>query len=135
MSKSLLYAANLTPQTTLSAGSIINFGEIVRRYGCNCNLTAGGNIAIDGLGYYKGEGNITLTANATGTVTLAWYKDGVAIPGAYQSKTVADGSVYDFNIPFVVREKCCCDDNSALTLVVSGAATTVTNAAAIVEKV
>lgn len=57
MSKSVIYANNSSTQTTVATGSIINFGSIVRRYGCNLNLS-GGNVVIDGSGYYDVDVNV-----------------------------------------------------------------------------
>lgn len=129
MSKSLIYMVNSNTQS-ITAGGTVNFGNIVRRYGCNCQSN-GTTPTINGTGYYEVDANVTLTG-AAGIVTLTLYKDGTAIPGASQSATLAANTLYAFNIPAIVREKCCCD--STITLVISGVATAVSNAAIEVEK-
>lgn len=84
MSKSIVYAANTNTQV-VEAGNVINFGNVVRKYGCNCNLSVG-NVEVRGSGYYDVDTNFTLASTA-GTVTITLYKDGVAIPGATASFT------------------------------------------------
>lgn len=130
MSRSILYAANLNNQDFVAAGTIINFGNIIRRYGCNLNLS-GGNVTIDGAGYYDTDINVTFTA-AAGTVSIQIYKDGVAVPGAEATLTTAATTNYSLTIPAMIRENCCCE--SIITVVISGAVGTVSNATIKVEK-
>lgn len=130
MAKSLLYAANANGQT-LGIGGVINFGNVVRRYGRNCDLS-GGNAEVSGSGYYSVATNFTYVASASGTGTIALYKDGVAIPGATISGTVAANSTYSLSIPAIVKQ--CCDCCSTITAVLSGVAGEFTNAAITVEK-
>ena len=129
MSKSLIYMVNSNTQSVANGGTV-NFGNIVRRYGCNCQSN-GNTPVVNGTGYYDIDTNITLTG-AAGTVVLALYKDGVAIPGTSQSATLTANSVTAFNISAPVRIKCCCD--STIALVISGVATEVSNAAIEVKK-
>lgn len=130
MSKSAIYMANTNSQT-VSAGGTVNFGNIIRRFGCNCQSN-GSTPTVNGTGYYDIDTNITLTGTA-GTVTLTLYQDGTPITGATQSATIVADTTYAFSLPAIVRQKCCCD--SIITLVISGVATTVTNAAVEVEKI
>lgn len=130
MSKSILYAANTSDQAFVAGGSIVNFGSLVRRYGCNLGMS-GGNVTINGQGYYNVDVNLTFTA-AAGTVSVQLFKDGVAVPGATASRSTAADIVYSLTIPAIVRENCCCE--SALTVAISGAAGNVSNAAIVVEK-
>ena len=81
MSKSVLYAANSNAQTTSETGSIINFGSIVRRYGCGLKLS-GGNVIIEDSGYYDIDTNFTVTPSSAGTLIIQLFQDGNAIPGA-----------------------------------------------------
>lgn len=131
MSKSLIYMANTNAQA-LAIGGVVNFGSVVRRFGCNLKST-GTTPQTEGVGYYSIDTNITLTAAAAGTVTLTLFKDGVPITGAAQSATVVANSIYAFNVPAVIREQCC-NKTSIITLVVTGVATTVNNATIEVEK-
>lgn len=125
MSKSVLYAANTNPQTVVAAGSVINFGSIIRRYGCNCNLS-GSNATVEGTGYYAVDTNVTFTGAAASTVVVQLYKDGVAIPGAVATSSIAANGIGSVTIPTIVRERCCVE--STITAMISGLAGTVTNA-------
>lgn len=129
--KSALFAANTNDQT-LAIGNVINFGSIVRRFGCNCNLS-GGNATIQGSGYYDINTNFTFTASTAGTVIITLYKDGTQIPGAISTTTVVADSIYSINISAIVREACCCE--STITAVLSGTTGTINNAAIILEKI
>lgn len=124
MSKSLIYTANSNAQT-VAVGNVANFGNTIRRYGCNCqnNSTA---LVANGCGYYDIDVNTTFTATA-GTVTLSLYKDGAPIPGATASVTAAADTTYTITIPTAIRVKCC---DSLITLVVSGVPVNFTNIAA-----
>lgn len=124
--KSALYGVN-TYEQNLTVGDVINFGQIVRRFGCHTNLNSG-NVVLKGVGYYSFDSIFQFTG--TGTATITFYKDGVAIPGAKASVVMAtDTSV---SIPFMVRETCDCE--STITAVITGADATMTNAAIKVVK-
>lgn len=125
MSKSLIYAANNLSQT-VAAGDNINFGSIVRRYGCNLNLS-GGNVAVSGAGYYDVSVNISATPITAGLMTLKLYKNGVAIPGAEASFTVGADTIYPMSFSAVIRQTCAVD--TAITAELSGVGADVTNAA------
>ena len=130
MSKALLYAANTSTQAYVATGTVINFGNVVRRYGSNINLS-GGNISVNGSGYYNIDAHFTFNG-AAGTATIQLYKDGVAIPGAVATQVESATGTYAVTIPAVIREVCCCE--STITAVISGVAGNVTNAAIVVEK-
>lgn len=130
--KAALYAANANTQTVTAAETTINFGSIVRRYGRCVNLS-GGNAVIEEAGYYDVDTNITFTATAAGTVVVYLYKDGVRIPGANASATVAAGSVYTLGIPAIVRNTCNCE--STITARIVGVAGAVNNAAIALERI
>ena len=132
MGKSILYAVNLTAQN-VADGNTINFGSLVRKYGCDCNIS-GGNAVVRSSGFYVVDTNIDFTASAAGTVTIALYQDGVAIPGAYSTRTVVADTQYQITIPAVIRTRCCRCNDSTITAVVTGQAINVTNAAIIVER-
>ena len=135
--KSALYAAMQTP-TAVAVGGVIPLGSLIRRYGCDVDLNGnavnivGGNQAA---GYYDVDASITVAPTAAGTVTVALYKDGVAVPGATASATAtAADDVVDLNIPALVRQVCCAA-GSALTLVLTGAAAAVNNVALRVQRI
>lgn len=129
--KSALYAANTNAQA-VAIGGLVNFGTIVRRYGCNCRLE-GGNAVVVGSGYYDLDVDLTITAGAAGTAVITLYKDGTPISGATASVTVAANSLYQVSIPAIVRQVCDCE--GVITAVITGVATTVNNAAIAVEKI
>ena len=127
---SLLFATNTASQA-LTNGQTLSFGQPVRRYGKNIQLS-GGNVVINGEGYYPMIASVTLTAGAAGTYTVQLYENGVAIPGAKASGVAAANAVISFAVPGVVRIKCC--EEKIITAVVSGGDSTVTNADIVVTK-
>lgn len=125
MSKSVLYGVNRTAQTIV-VGDRVNFGNIIRKYGCNINMS-GGEVNITGEGYYNLDASITFVAGAEGIATITLLKDGSIIPGAGASQTVASGDTVTLTIPpSVIREKCCCE--STITAVISGVIGVINNA-------
>lgn len=124
MCKSLLYAVNASPQ----AGPDVNFGSIVRKMGQNIQFS-GGNPVIIGSGYYKIDSKFVVTLAEAGTATITLLEDGVPIPGATATFTVAAGT-YTVSIPAVVREICC--EKNTITATVSNG--TVANASILIER-
>lgn len=130
--KSALYAANTNAQTVTASDSPIQFGSIVRRYG-RCTNLSGENVTIQESGYYDIDTNFTFTATAAGTIVISLYKDGVLIPGATATVTVAAGSAYSISIPAIVRNTCNCE--STITARIIGVAGVINNAAIAVERI
>ena len=76
---------------------------------------------------------MVVTPTAAGTVTVTLYQDGVPVPGATASTTVAAvDTTVTVPIDAVVRVFNC--NTSALTVVLTGAASTVNNIAVEVNK-
>ena len=133
MSKSLIQTVNQSSQT-VAANSIIDLGSVIRRFGCNLRLN-GNSVEVDGEGYYKIDCNVTLAPVAAGNVTIAIYKNGVALTGATASGSVTTaGNLITLPIQTTIREGCCCDGGVALTVVLVSGASTVSNVAMRVEK-
>jgi len=134
MSKSAIYTVNNTTQVVAVDGQI-NLGSVIRRFGCNCHLNNNA-INITGSGYYDIDASFTIAPTADGEVTVTMYKDGIAVPGAVATETVAAaGDSANLSISSLVREFCpCCDNSSNLTFVLSGVESNVTNVAIVVEK-
>lgn len=131
MSKSLLYGVNNASQTIV-VGDRVNFGNVVRRYGCNLNMS-GGEVLVTGEGYYKIDASVTFVAGAEGIATVTLLKDGSVIPGASASQTVASGDTITLVIPpNAIREKCCCE--STISAVISGVIGVISNATIRVDK-
>ena len=99
---SILFTAMTSP-TTVAAGGDIPLGNVVRRYGCGATLS-GNAISLNGDGYYDADVSVTVIPAAAGTITASLLQDGVAIPGATASATVAatDTSV-TLSFPAAVR--------------------------------
>lgn len=133
MSKSLIYTVNANTQSVLDGG-LVNLGTVVRRFGCNCELSGNG-IVLDGVGYYNISVAATVIPAVAGTVTLTAYKDGVAIPGLTVSETVAEvDSSVALPLNGVVRIPCC-GSATTITFEISGVDVDVINFPVVVEKV
>lgn len=133
MSKSLIYTVNANTQSVLDGG-LVNLGTVVRRFGCNCELSGNG-IVLDGVGYYNISVAATVIPAVAGTVTLTAYKDGVTIPGLTVSETVADvDSSVALSLNGVVRIPCC-GSATTITFEISGVDVDVINFPVVVEKV
>lgn len=129
--KSMVYAVNTANQSVVENG-IINFGSIVRRFGCNAYVS-GGNGVVRGQGYYTIDTNITVTTTTASTVGISLYKDGVVIPGSEVAFTTSASGSMAISIPAAIRQLCDCE--STITAVVSGAGVEVNNASVLIEKV
>lgn len=129
MSTALIYAANTVPQD-VAAGSSINFGAPVRRYGKNIYLS-GGNVITSGQGYYTGIVHVTFTG-AAGTTAIKVLENGMEIPGAVVNRTTAAATNYEVDIPFATRNKCC--NEKIISVEVTGADITSAIASILVRK-
>lgn len=111
MSQSAIYTVNNTT-ATLSTGDTIPLGGVKRRFGCNCKMVDSTSIMLAGKGYYRIEGNFTLTPSASDTYTVKAYKNGVEIVGGFTSFT---GSIKD-TLPILVLDRIkCCDGQQLIT--------------------
>ncbi len=80
------------------------------------------------------EEEIVIRTRAAGTLTLAAYQDGVAIPGMTASQTVkAAGDIVTLGVSEIIRTYCT-KPVSTLTIVISGMAATGTNLAVDITK-
>lgn len=132
MAKSAIYTVN-TAATTLAIGDIIPLGNTVRRFG-QCIRQDGNAISVCGKGYYLVTASITATPTAAGTITVNAQKDGVAIPGATASETVAAANTsVNLSIVAITRNMCDCG-GSMLSFVLADAAGVINNIAVTVEK-
>ena len=133
MSKALIQTVNQGSQA-VAVNGIINLGSVIRRFGCNLRLN-GNAIEVNGEGYYKVDCNVTLSPTAAEDVTVAIYKNGVALTGATATGTVATaGDTLTLPIQTTIKEGCGCDGGTALTVVLLAGAGTVSNIAVRVEK-
>lgn len=143
MSTGYLYSANTTSQT-LAVGNTINMGNTVRRFGCvKCTSNpyinvSGTTTTISSCGkcpaYFDFNANFVVTPIDAGTVTITAFQDGVAIPGATASATVAAvATTVTLPLSFGVRLNQGIN-SSNITYVITGAASTVSNVAQTVSK-
>lgn len=117
MSKSAIYTALSTP-VVVADGENLPLGITVRRFGQNITQD-GDTIELCGCGYYKIDATATLDAAAAGPVSVALYKDGVAVPGAESTITIAGTSdTTVLPLTAIVRTKCA--RGSVLTIRVTG---------------
>ena len=142
MSAGFLYSANTTAQT-LAIGGTLNMGNVVRRFGCVRGTSTplatvnGTNTILSSCGrcpkYFKVDTAITVIPTAAGTVTITAFQDGVAIPGATASVTVAAAATTAM-LPLTFGVKLNTGVTSSnITYVLTGAASSVTNVSQTVE--
>ena len=129
MSRSRIYT--VATNVAIAANQSGPFGAIIRRYGCNCQLDGAG-INLIGAGYYDLEASLSFTPTEAGPVTIQFYQDGIAIPGALAT---AQGTAAEpLALPVVATiRNCGCDCNSTLTYTID-AAGTIVNLAVDVDK-
>lgn len=115
----------------VTEGSQGSFGTIVRRFGRFVQLDGQG-INLLGQGYYDLDASLSFTPTAAGPVTIQFYQDGVAIPGALA--TTQGTAAEPCTLPVVAKVRNCgCDCNTTLTYTIS-AAGTIVNLATRVDK-
>lgn len=143
MSAGYLYSANTTAQT-LAVGGTINMGNSIRRFGCVKGTstpyatTNGTTTILSSSGctptYFDVDATFVVIPIDAGTVTITALQDGVAIPGATASATVAAAATsVTLPISFGVRLNTGVT-SSNITYVLSGAAGSITNASQTISK-
>ena len=134
MSKSAIYTVNNTIQS-VAVGGTINLGTVNRRFG-QCISLAGTGLQLNGPGYYDVDASFTIAPTAAGDVTITMYKDGIVVPGATATGTVAAADdPINLSISSLVRKFCpCAEGIENLTFILTGTAANITNSAVVVEK-
>lgn len=120
MSKAFAFISNNTSQT-ITGGGVVNPGTAQHGFGCSgCGYTIqlnGTNINLRESGYYKVNVGATVSASATGNVTLSLYQDGALV--AQGSETIdAANDPASISFPAGVKVNC----SSVLTLVATATA-------------
>lgn len=123
MSRSLIQTSNQTSQAVANNG-IISLGSVLRRCGCNCKLS-GNAIELEGAGYYELAASVSATPTAAGPVTIAFYNNGVQIPGGIAYTTGTAGAPVALPLLTTVKLKCC--DSANITCVLEEGAGTIEN--------
>ena len=132
MSKAILYVANTGIQN-VPVNGVISLGSTIRRFGCGATLNGTG-ISITEPGYYAVNVSVTVAPTAAGDVTVTLLNNGVAVPGATASETVAAADDYaNLSFESVIRTFCNATTGS-LTLLLADTASNVTNVAVTVER-
>ena len=116
---------------TVAEGALGPYGAIIRRFGRNVQLDGQG-INLLGAGYYDLEASLTFTPTATSPVTIQFFQDGVAVPGATATAQATAAEPSNLSVTALIRN-CGCDCNSSLTYTIS-AAGTIVNLATRVDK-
>lgn len=133
MSRSVLYVANTDTQA-VAVGGTLGLGNTIRRFGCASALSSTNIVNLDETGYYDVNVSVVAAPTAAGTVTVSLLNNGVAIPGATASATVAAAGE-SVNLSFESVARVFCNANTgALSIVLEGAASDVTNVAIVVRK-
>ena len=131
---SVLYVANTTTQV-VTADSVINPGVIIRRTAQSQANLNGTGITLTGSGYFVVDVNVTFTAPVAGDITVQLYKDGVAVPGATATESIATAATEVKSMSFSVEVRnTCCDNYSTLTLVNSSISAIYTNVSVRVKR-
>ena len=126
--RSMIYTANTATQT-VPVGGTVALGQEVRKSGCG--LVSGGSSIVAKTNMpVLVTVSVTAAPSAAGAVTVALYRDGVAIPGATATQTVAANGTASLAFSAIVRgQRCACADASTLTVVLLGTASDVSNVA------
>ena len=126
--RSMIYTANTATQT-VPVGGTVALGQEVRRSGCGL-VSGGSSIVAKTHMPVLVTVSVTAAPSAAGAVTVALYRDGVAIPGAAATQTVAANGTASLAFSAIVRgSRCACADASTLTVVLLGTASDVSNVA------
>jgi len=125
MSQALIYKVNNRQQAVVATGTSIDFGNIIRRYGCIQGN--GDGVHLPCTGYYALDGSFDVLGTAGGTMTIQFYYNGIPIPGASASLTTAADVRNSVTIPAIVRQNCP-KNPGAITAIASGVAGTITQA-------
>lgn len=117
----------------ISANAQIPFGGVVRRFGKNV-VAESGNIVLRGEGYYDVDISISVSSATAGDVSAQLYQDGIALPGATATDTIAAADDFaNLKIPYLVRN-CGCNCNTVLSVSIDSAVT-LDNMVTVVKKV
>lgn len=118
---SAIYAVNTAEQTIgENITTTINFGAPDRRFGNALNMS-GGNVEVNGYGFYEVIVFLAITPNA-GEVTIQILNNGVPVPGKTLTFTSA-GALNIITLPCIVREKCGCSQYITVTVTAEAGAT------------
>lgn len=133
--KSNIYVAN-TSSTSVTAGSTLPLGTIVRRRGFELNQS-GNSVAIQDCGsnYYLVSVNATFTAPVAGVVSIDLQQNSVNVTGATASTTITTATTETRSLSFTAVVRTFSGTTlDSLTIANTGVAATFSNIAMTVEK-
>lgn len=123
-----------TTSTALTANQVIPLSAVLDT---NNSLSFSNNtIKINKAGYYDVTGNFVITATAVGDISVRLFANGVAIPEAIATETVAAaGNVITLPIHDIIKviRSSNISNTAELTFVVSAACTLTSAVATVVE--
>lgn len=127
----MISSYNTTTQAVLTDG-VINFTTDRILTGCTATRN-GATFQLNKPGYYYVTFNAVAAATDTvGELTIELYNNGIAVPGAKASKTIATtvaNDTYAFSTIIKVPPSCCAVDNTGkLTVINTGVGATYSNA-------
>ena len=130
-----LYAYNAASQDVATGGTVALASSV--RCGCGASVADGGVRLNVGGGWYRVDVSVTGTLDAAGDVEVSAQVDGVDVPGATASETVAAAGDYaSLSMTFLVHAGgCCCNSRPLVTVVNAGAEATFVNAMVTVTRV
>lgn len=135
----MLYTYTASSQTVVTNGAIALQNNALN---CSCMEHPAGSttITIRSPGIYIIDVTVNATSATTGPLSFQLYNNGVAVPAAIATNTIAtENNVSNFAFTVAMRIRCSCSaiDNSAqLTIVnASGNAAIVSNAAVVIHRV
>lgn len=124
----LLGVKNVATQT-VGAGATVNLGSVYRKY-CKNNAFnfTGNSVSLNHVGIYKVTVTAIVSAPAAGDVTLQLFENGIAVPGAIATETIATADTefhtliidYYFKVDSTCALGCQSVDTKAITLVNTG---------------
>lgn len=133
--KSVQTIYNSTSQTVLTTGSTLQLlGN--KCTNCGCSITTNSNnFIINNSGTYRFSFDVTFTPTAAGTAVIQLYKNGIALPCAISTVSVAEATTYTTHIETILNVPVCCMLKPEFSVIISGIAGTVDNIGANVLKV
>lgn len=131
--RSLIYT--VASGLTTVASTALSLGNIVRRYGCAVNKTAGDTIIISKPGYYEIGFDAVLTNGTTASLTpeIDIQQNGTTVTGGFALTTLAAAETDTIGASCIVRTYC--NANSAIQIVPTVAGVTVSNLSVTVKEV
>lgn len=132
--KSVQTVYNSTSQTVLTTGSTLQLlGN--KCTNCGCSITTNSNsFTINNSGIYRFSSDVTFTPTAAGTAVIQLYKNGIALPCAIATVTVAESTTYTEHIETILSVPVCCMLKPEFSIRITGVDGAVNNVGANVSR-